>query len=68
LTDAFAPLLKRVELMFADRRKRYMDLMIGADSETKTRRIKAINTKTGVKKTIIVINVVEVGFEQAEGS
>ena len=57
LTDAFAPLLKRFELTFADKRKRYMDLMIGADSDTRSRRIKAITTKTGVRKAIIVINV-----------
>jgi len=55
LTDALAPLLKRLELMFADRRKRYMDLMIGADRETNKRRIKAINTRTGVSKAIMAV-------------
>ena len=57
MTDTFAPLLKRLELTFADRRKRYMDLMIGADSETKSRRIKAIRARTGGRKAIMVINV-----------
>jgi len=54
LTDVLAPLLKRLELMFADRRKRYMDLMIGADSATNKRRMKAISNRTGVSKAIII--------------
>jgi hypothetical protein len=41
--------------MCADRRKRYMDLMIGADSETKKRRMKAISSRRGVSKAIIVV-------------
>jgi hypothetical protein len=53
LTEVLAPLLKRLELMLADRRKRYIDLMIGADRETNKRRIKAIRSRTGVSKAII---------------
>jgi hypothetical protein len=56
LTVVLAPLLKRLELMFADRRKRYMDLMIGADRETNRRRIKALSSsRTGVSKAIMAI-------------
>lgn len=32
-----------------------MDLMIGADRETNKRRIKAINTRTGVSKAIMAV-------------
>jgi len=57
LTDVLAPLLKRLELMFADRRKRYMDLMIGADSATNKRRTKAISSRTGVSIAIMIVIV-----------
>ena len=57
MTDVLAPLLKRLELMLADRRKRYMDLMIGADSATNKRRMKAISSRTGVRIAIMIVIV-----------
>jgi hypothetical protein len=47
LADSLALLLKTLELMFAERRKRYMDFIIGTDRDTKSSSKKATNARIG---------------------